>query len=172
MKTNKFGDFFSRMSIRWHDGSSRVPRFVDFWQDIETTSFGIFRSSVTVGLFIYKFCPFAVVPALQSIWFYNTQSEAWYEHFLTKRSGNNEPSSLSIRCVVSCIQSSPIFLPLTHFSNSELLFSAWHIFPTLTHFADKDPFFVVTFFCDPFFYFWSIFLRVSLHVNFSKDCRD
>ena len=52
-----------------------------------------------------KFCLFAVVPALQSIWFYNTQSDVWYEHFLTKRSGNNKPSSLIIRCVVSCIQS-------------------------------------------------------------------
>ena len=47
-----------------------------------------------------------VVPALQSIWFYNTQSDVWYEHFLTKRSGNNKPSSLIIRCAVSCIQSS------------------------------------------------------------------
>ena len=47
-----------------------------------------------------------LVPALQSIWFYNTLSDVWYEHFLTKRSGNNKPSSLIIRCVVSCIQSS------------------------------------------------------------------
>ena len=59
-----------------------------------------------------KFCPFAVVhvPALQSIWFYNTPSDVWYEHFLTMRSGNNKPSSLIIRCVVSCIQSSYIAL--------------------------------------------------------------
>ena len=45
-----------------------------------------------------------VVPALQSIWFYNTKSDVWYEHFLIKRSGSNKPSSLIIRCVVPCIQ--------------------------------------------------------------------
>ena len=40
----------------------------------------------------HEFCPSAVVPALQSIWFYNTKSDVWYEHFLIKRSGNNKPS--------------------------------------------------------------------------------
>ena len=44
MKTNKLGDLFSGMLIRGHDGSSRVPRFVAFWQDRETTCFGIFLS--------------------------------------------------------------------------------------------------------------------------------
>ena len=44
MKTNKFRDFFSRMSTRGYDGPSRVPRLVDFRQDIEATSFGIFQS--------------------------------------------------------------------------------------------------------------------------------
>ena len=62
------------------------------------------RLALLVEILANKFCPFAVVPALQSIW-----CDVWYEHFLTKRSGNNKPSSLIIRCEVSCIQSSYIY---------------------------------------------------------------
>ena len=57
---------------------------------------------VLVEILANKFCPSAVVPALQSNWFYNTQSDVWYEHFLVKRSSNNKPSSSIIRCLVSC----------------------------------------------------------------------
>ena len=59
--------------------------------------------ALLVEILVNNFCPTAVVPALQLIWFYNTQSDVWYEHFLIKRSDNNKPSRLIIRCVVSCI---------------------------------------------------------------------
>ena len=60
--------------------------------------------ALLVEVLFNKFCPSATVPAFQSIWFYNTWSDVWYEQFLIKRSDNNKPSSSIIRCVVSCIQ--------------------------------------------------------------------
>ena len=39
METDKFGNFFSRVSISRNDGSSGISRFMNFGQNVETTSF-------------------------------------------------------------------------------------------------------------------------------------
>ena len=53
METDKFGDFFSGVSISRDDGSSGISRFMNFGQNVKTTSFRNSRGQVAVGFFIY-----------------------------------------------------------------------------------------------------------------------
>ena len=53
METDKFGNFFSRVSISRDDGSSGISRFLNSGQNVETTSFRNLRGQVAVGFFVY-----------------------------------------------------------------------------------------------------------------------
>ena len=53
METDKFGIFFSRVSISRDDGSSGISRFMNFGQNVETTNFRNLRGQVAVDFFIY-----------------------------------------------------------------------------------------------------------------------
>ena len=61
------------------------------------------RLALLVEILANKFCPSAAVPALQSIWFYNTFEWRLVRAFLDQEIRQYKPSSRIIRCVVSCI---------------------------------------------------------------------
>ena len=59
------------------------------------------RLALLVEILTTKFCPSAVVPALQSIWLYNTWSNVWYDLFLTNNyslRGLLHPNVVSRKC--------------------------------------------------------------------------
>ena len=86
--------YFYQLNINCHCFSSRFKFQSRYFSCIKYWPSR--RLALLVDILTNKFCSSAVVPTLQSIWFYNTQSDVWYEHFLTKRSRNNNPSSLII----------------------------------------------------------------------------
>ena len=53
METDKFGKFFSRVSISREYRSSGISRFMNFGQNVETTNFRNLRGQVAVGFFVY-----------------------------------------------------------------------------------------------------------------------
>ena len=108
--------YFYQLNINCHCISSKF-KFQSCYYFSCTKYWPGRRLALPVEILASKVCPSAVVPALQSIWFYNTQSDVWYEHNFTKRSGNNKPSSLIIRCVVSCIRTLRLYASMPLFDS-------------------------------------------------------